>query len=131
MHMDNVSSGETCLNFMTVGSLRRKLATDPDLRGVNVIVLDELHERDKLTDFLLMYTRRLLKRRPDLKALVMSATIPKDHIKQYFEEAGSAVVEIPGRTFHVGRAYLDQIVPMLWGTGASPRPPASLTFEQA
>ena len=57
--MDHVSSGETCLNFMTVGSLRRKLATDPDLRGVNVIVLDELHERDKLTDFLLMSPRAL------------------------------------------------------------------------
>ena len=54
--------GSARLTFCTTGLLRKRLFTDPELRGVTHIVFDEVHERDKLADFALIFIRDLVGR---------------------------------------------------------------------
>lgn len=55
-----------------IGVLLRRLQSDPELEGVSHVLVDEVHERDLQTDFLLIILKGLLVRRPDLKVLAMS-----------------------------------------------------------
>ncbi|CAD7930194.1 unnamed protein product [Amoebophrya sp. A25] len=104
---------QTRLTFCTTSMLRKRLFTDPELTGVTHIVFDEVHERDKLADFALIFIRDLVQRRPDLRLVLMSATLQLETFENYF--AGLAnKVHIPGRTFPVQELYLDQIVTTLW-----------------
>ena len=70
---------------MTVGILLRRLQADPDLAAVSHIFVDETHERDVNTDFLLIILRDLLNRRRDLKLILMSATMTTDLFASYFK----------------------------------------------
>lgn len=58
--------------------------------GVNVVVLDEVHERDINTDFLLIILRDLLPKRPDLRLVIMSATLQLDLYLKYFKARAAA-----------------------------------------
>lgn len=60
---------------MTPGVLLRKLASDSTLSGYSHVVIDEVHERDRNTDFLLIVLRDLLPSRPELRVILMSATL--------------------------------------------------------
>ncbi len=74
VRFEEVSGPRTRLRFLTEGVLTRRLITDPELRGVGTVVLDEFHERHLETDLALALLRRLQKtRRPDLRLVVMSA----------------------------------------------------------
>ena len=79
-------SAATRVEFVTVGILLRTLAGDPDLTGVSHVVVDEVHERDVNTDFLLVVLRQLLRRRPELRVIVMSATLDAKFFADYFKE---------------------------------------------
>lgn len=69
-------SKATRLRFVTEGLLLRRLQSDPDLKGIAAVVLDEFHERHLHTDLALTLLRRLQKTsHPDLKLIVMSATL--------------------------------------------------------
>lgn len=59
--------------FVTVGVLMRKM--ENGLRGVSHVIIDEIHERDINTDFLLIVVRDMIRAHPKLKVLLMSATI--------------------------------------------------------
>lgn len=50
------------------------------------VVMDEIHERDTLSDFLMIVIRDLLKRRSDLKVVLMSATLNAQQFASYFGE---------------------------------------------
>lgn len=50
--------------FVTAGVLLSRLQSDPDLRDVTLLILDEVHERDVFTDIALLIARNLLVRRP-------------------------------------------------------------------
>lgn len=60
---------------------------DPDLRGVSHLMIDEIHERGMNEDFLLIIIRDLLPRRPDLRLILMSATINAELFSKYFGNA--------------------------------------------
>lgn len=91
-------SSETQLLFITEGMLLRYLQNDPDLNDVEVILLDEFHERNLYTDISLAIISTLQKtRRPDLKLVVMSATLDVDRISSYLDQA--PVMAIKGRAF--------------------------------
>ena len=76
VRFEDVSGPKTRLKFLTEGVLTRRLLRDPELNGVAVVVLDEFHERRLDGDFALALLRRLqLNRRPDLRLIVMSATL--------------------------------------------------------
>ena len=57
---NRVCSRRTRLTFLTTGALLRRLAADPELRGVSHVFVDEIHERTADADFLLAHLRNLL-----------------------------------------------------------------------
>jgi len=104
------------LTFCTTSMLRKKLFSDPELKGVTHIVFDEVHERDKLADFSLIFIRDLMRRRPDMRLILMSATLQLDTFANYFSDDvfKTSKVHIPGRTYPVTQLHLDEIVKTLW-----------------
>nr|ABV48877.1 maleless [Drosophila simulans] len=94
--------------FCTVGVLLRKL--EAGLRGVSHIIVDEIHERDVNSDFLLVILRDMIDTYPDLHVILMSATIDTTLFSKYF--GGCPVLEVPGRAFPVQQFFLEDIIQM-------------------
>ncbi len=111
IRLDNRLSKHTRINFCTVGILLRRLSTNPNLDGVSHILLDEVHERETLSDFILVILKDLLKKRPDLKIVLMSATLNSDMFSKYFNNCPT--IDIPGRTFPVEKYGLENILAMI------------------
>lgn len=100
---------ETKIIFMTEGLLLRQLSTEAALTQFDVIVLDEVHERHLHGDFLLGITKCLLKARPELKLVLMSATINVQLFADYFTDEKVHVIEVPGRLFPIKLHYRPMI----------------------
>jgi ATP-dependent helicase HrpA len=96
-------SDNTCIKFMTDGILLAEIQSDRFLSAYDTIILDEAHERSLNIDFLLGYLKTLLRRRPDLKLVVTSATIDTERFAQHFD--GAPVVTVEGRTYPVEVRY--------------------------
>ncbi|NWJ40354.1 MAG: ATP-dependent helicase HrpB [Geothrix sp.] len=97
-------SKATRLRFVTEGLLLRRLHGDPGLRGISAVVLDEFHERHLHTDLAITLLRRLQQEtRPDLKLLVMSATLDAGPVAAYLD---APVMKSEGRVFPVDTAFL-------------------------
>lgn len=119
---ENKVSKQTKITFVTTGVLLRRLQTSggrtedvvASLADVSHVVIDEVHERSLDTDFLLSIIRDVLRRRKDLKLILMSATLDAATFKNYFTSEGLQVglVEVAGRTFPVEDYYLDDIIHM-------------------
>lgn len=108
-------SPNTCLLFCTTGVLLRRLQGNPRLQGLTHVLVDEVHERSVDTDFLLLLLRNILPSRPDLKVVLMSATLEAEKFSNYFTVNRTAlnvppVISIPGRTFPVEQYYLAEAV---------------------
>jgi ATP-dependent RNA helicase A len=95
--------------FCTVGVLLRKL--ENGLRGVSHLIIDEIHERDINTDFLLVLVKDMLTVHPDLRVILSSATIDTSLFCEYFNNC--PIVEVTGRTYPVQDYFLEDIVQML------------------
>ncbi|KAK8017469.1 hypothetical protein PG993_013795 [Apiospora rasikravindrae] len=119
---EHKSSAQTRITFVTTGVLLRRLQTSggrtedviASLADVTHVVIDEVHERSLDTDFLLSIIRDVLKRRRDLKLILMSATLDAATFRDYFtcESLSVGLVEISGRTYPVDDYYLDDIIRM-------------------
>jgi ATP-dependent helicase HrpB len=95
----------TSVIFQTYGVFIAQMLKDPGLPGVGVVLLDEFHERTLECDLALAWLKALRKsRRPDLKVVVMSATLEADALVRYLPEA--ARVDVPGRLFPVDVRHL-------------------------
>jgi HrpA-like RNA helicase len=88
VRIESAISNETQLLFCTTGVLLRRLVNDRFLEGVSHVIVDEVHERDVDSDFLLIILRDLLPVRKDLKVIIMSATLHLDLFLKYFSEKG-------------------------------------------
>lgn len=103
IRFESTRSAATKVVFLTVGLLLRQIQREPSLPQYQVLIVDEVHERHLHNDFLLGVLRRLLPQRPDLKVILMSATINISLFSSYF---GSApVVQVPGRLFPITVVY--------------------------
>ncbi|KAI1260499.1 P-loop containing nucleoside triphosphate hydrolase protein [Xylariaceae sp. FL1019] len=119
---ENKTGPHTKITFVTTGVLLRRLQTSggrtedvvASLADVSHVVIDEVHERSLDTDFLLSIIRDVLKKRKDLKLVLMSATLDAAAFKGYFTSEGLDVglVEIAGRTYPVEDYYLEDIIHM-------------------
>ncbi len=91
---------QTRLLVVTEGILLRRLEADPLLEGVAALVLDEFHERSLDLDLSLALARRVQQEaRPDLRIVVMSATLDPGPVARFLGDA--PVLEAPGRTHPV------------------------------
>lgn len=107
IRFDDQTSLGTRICFVTEGILLRWLQDDPSLRDVAVILFDEFHERNLLSDVALALAKELQRtRRPDLKLVVMSATLEAEPIAKYLE--GAPVLVSQGQSFPVAVHYADQ-----------------------
>ncbi len=78
---DRATSDETRIEVVTEGILTRRLQNDPELSGVGAVLFDEFHERNLQTDLGLALTIDVAQSlRPDLRLLLMSATIDADRV---------------------------------------------------
>lgn len=107
VRFDNTTGSKTRLKYVTDGMLLRELMMHRDLKEYSVIVIDEAHERTVLTDLILGFLKALIQGpRPDLKIIVMSATLQAEKFSGFFDNAPILFVE--GRKFGVDQYYLGQ-----------------------
>ena len=105
IRLDRVASDRTRILFVTEGVLLRRMLNDPTLRGVSAILFDEFHERHLYGDITLAGALTLQeKQRPDLKLVVMSATLETGVLEKYL--APCRTLTSAGRTFPVETEYL-------------------------
>ena len=100
MRMDNNTSPKTRILVVTEGVLARMILDDPELPGIAAILFDEFHERSLDGDFglaLALDVQGAL--RPDLRLLVMSATLDGARVARLLGDA--PVVESAGRGFPI------------------------------
>ena len=124
IRFDNITSRKTRIRFVTEGVLLRQLLNDPLLRGTSAIIFDEFHERHLYGDITLARSLHLQEtRRPDLKLIVMSATLDSGQLEKYLSKIegtdngkivcpppSSLLLESSGRTFPVQIDYLQRPV---------------------
>eukprot|EP00252_Welwitschia_mirabilis_P018479 TRINITY_DN4106_c0_g1_i1.p1 TRINITY_DN4106_c0_g1~~TRINITY_DN4106_c0_g1_i1.p1 ORF type:complete len:1010 (-),score=207.73 TRINITY_DN4106_c0_g1_i1:315-3344(-) len=108
IRLESEKSSQTRLLYCTTGVLLRRLIQDPNLKGVSHVIVDEIHERGMNEDFLIIILRDLVRRRCDLRLILMSATINAELFSEYFGAA--PVIHIPGFTFHVKELFLEDIL---------------------
>uniref|UniRef100_G3R3H5 DExH-box helicase 34 n=1 Tax=Gorilla gorilla gorilla TaxID=9595 RepID=G3R3H5_GORGO len=106
IRFESTRSAATKIVFLTVGLLLRQIQREPSLPQYEVLIVDEVHERHLHNDFLLGVLQRLLPTRPDLKVILMSATINISLFSSYFSNA--PVVQVPGRLFPITVVYQPQ-----------------------
>ncbi|RAL42057.1 hypothetical protein DM860_011840 [Cuscuta australis] len=103
IHFEDRSSARTVLKYLTDGMLLREAMIDPLLGRYKAIILDEAHERTLATDVLFGLLKEVLRNRPDLKLVVMSATLEAEKFLGYFY--GAPLMKVPGRLHPVEIIY--------------------------
>lgn len=107
VRFDAKMSPTTQILFLTEALLLRKLKSDPELSQVGVVVLDEFHERSLHVDLALACLKELQElSRPDLKIVVMSATLNAKPLSEYLNSA--PVIEVPGQSYPLQIVYHDK-----------------------
>jgi hypothetical protein len=146
VRLESSMSKKTQLLFVTPGVLMKKLHPDSgeDTTGgernrlgtTNFIIMDEIHERDKNTEFLMIALQDLIEERDDLQLILMSATMPTRDLAEYWRGVGTRTnndncnssspaddewgdeglmpieINIPGRTYPVQEFFLEDVLMM-------------------
>ncbi|KAI6683460.1 hypothetical protein NL676_029373 [Syzygium grande] len=110
VRLEGMKGRDTRLLFCTTGILLRRLLVDRNLTGVTHVIVDEIHERGMNEDFLLIVLKDLLSRRPELRLILMSATLNAELFSNYF--GGAPMIHIPGFTYPVRSHFLENILEM-------------------
>ncbi len=104
VRFEEAISQRTKIRFVTEGVLTRRLLSDPNLKGVGAVVLDEFHERHLESDLALALLKRLQLTRPELRIVVMSATLDTGRVAQYL--GGCPVLQSATRQFPLSITHL-------------------------
>lgn len=83
-----------CIFFCTTGILLRRLQDNPTLKGVSHVIVDEVHERDVLIDVLLSLLKNLVAINPDIRVVLMSASMNSALLKKYFDDCPMIEVKL-------------------------------------
>jgi ATP-dependent helicase HrpB len=103
VRFENCISNKTRIRYVTEGILLRQILSDPELRGVSAVIFDEFHERHLYGDITLARSLHLQQTRPDLKIIVMSATLDAAPLRDYL--APCRELKSEGRMFPVEIQY--------------------------
>jgi HrpA-like RNA helicase len=85
IRFEDRSCEKTRIKYVTDGVLLREMVTDHNLKKYSVVILDEAHERSLQTDILMGLLRKLQDRRPDIRVVIMSATLEIDLFMSFFK----------------------------------------------
>ncbi|KAK7276725.1 hypothetical protein RIF29_17870 [Crotalaria pallida] len=88
--------------------LTKNGSAQDDISGITHIIMDEIHERDRYSDFMLAIIRDMLLNYPHLHLILMSATIDASRFSQYF--GGCPIINVPGFTHPVKTFYLEDVL---------------------
>ncbi len=100
---ENKTSEKTFLTFYTEGTFLKKALSDQELRNVDVVILDEFHERHLETDMALAFLLELQSKRKNLKIILMSATLDTELLKNFHD---ATTIEIEAQNYPVEIHYL-------------------------
>jgi ATP-dependent helicase HrpB len=107
IRFDDQTSVGTRISYVTEGILLRWLQDNPRLANISAVLFDEFHERNLLSDVALALVKRLQQQqRPDLKMIVMSATLEAEPVAEYLKPC--PVLASEGRSYPVEVRYLSQ-----------------------
>jgi len=107
MRLDNRISTRTRIEVVTEGVFARMILEDPELQGISAVIFDEFHERSLDADFgLALALDAQFALRPDLKLLVMSATLDIERISALL--GGPPTIISEGRSFPIEIRYRDR-----------------------
>ncbi|CAH3166074.1 unnamed protein product [Porites lobata] len=113
---DSCVSEDTRLSYVTTGTLLQKLIHSKNMNQYTHVILDEVHERDRDTDFCMLVVKKLLRTNSKhVKVVLMSATIESDLFSMYFavpvrgRVEGAPVITVEGKSFPVVECYLDDL----------------------
>ncbi len=104
VRFDNQATDSTRLCFYTEGLFLKTLNKNPLIADFDTVILDEFHERSRFTDLAISALKELQAlERPDLRIIVMSATIDAQKISKFLaiEDTPAPIIQVPGRTFPV------------------------------
>jgi ATP-dependent helicase HrpB len=104
VRFEEAVSSRTRLRFVTEGVLTRRMQSDPSLKGIAAVVLDEFHERRLESDLAIALLKRLQRTRPDLRIVVMSATLDTKRVAQYLDDC--PILRSEGRIFELAISHL-------------------------
>lgn len=121
IRFEDLTSASTRIKFLTDGMLLREALVDPLLSRYSVIMVDEAHERSLSTDILLGTLKKIMKRRPELRIVVSSATLQAEDFLRFFtgddfksdaeaEELGGKIgkiISLEGRMYPVDMLFLE------------------------
>ena len=113
VRFEQAMSQKTKICFLTDGMLVREAMIDPLLSRYSVIMLDEVHERSINTDILLGLIRKIMKKRPELRVIIASATLNVQQLLDFFETNNSkdpsqntaVPISVEGRVYPVDTFY--------------------------
>jgi ATP-dependent helicase HrpB len=104
VRFEDIGGPHTRLRFLTEGVLTRRLLSDPMLKGVGAVILDEFHERHLDADLAVALLKRLQStRRLDLKLIVMSATLDAAPVARYLDNC--RVLRSEGKLYKLAIEY--------------------------
>ncbi len=106
MRFDSRFAAETRLLVATEGILTLRLQQDPFLSDFDIVILDEFHERSIHADLALALCKQARRARPDLRLVVMSATLDADRLGSYLDDC--SVVRVEGRQHPVDVSYVPE-----------------------
>ncbi|KAJ1349471.1 hypothetical protein KIN20_005044, partial [Parelaphostrongylus tenuis] len=115
IRLEQRTSPQTVLTYCTSGVLLRMLTQDDAASDISHIILDEIHEREQNTDYLLIALKQALKKRNDLKVILMSATMEGNLMlftKYFGEKVEVKHINIPSRLYNVERFFLGDVIAM-------------------
>lgn len=84
------------------------MESDPCLTEYSHLILDEIHERDVMSDFLITIIKQVIEHRKDLKVILMSATLNSEQFSKYYNNCPQ--INIPGFTYPVEELYLEDVI---------------------
>ena len=108
IRLESRMTAQTKLVYATTGIVMRMLESSFDLGDITHLVIDEVHERSIDSDFLLIILRKLVTLRPELRVILMSATVNASKFSEYL--SGAPILSVPGRTYPVSVRYLEDAI---------------------
>ncbi len=105
IRFDDRSSSGALLRLVTDGLLLNELRTDRYLDKYSGLIIDEAHERSLNIDLLLGYVKEIIKRRPEFRVIVTSATISGEQFSRFFD--GAPIIDVAGRSYPISIQYCE------------------------